>query len=401
MDALEVAEAALVEDQRFEHMKKRDIEDEVWSLACRSAKQPGQDHVAAFVEKYALEAQELTCFFPVEGLTLHREIDAFGVRLLPANAVDAPEFVGHPDFAVQMDSAVAVECSGTSNPAMMRRSREIAEHALRLLRVGLREHNMLIDRQLRFRLGRLHWFSDGSGGFRSTAEGGSIELTDERLEVAVSQPIASLPARGGTGVEQSANRALAWFEKAQLETDLLNELLFLFFALEAILGDRSEGLKAEGLALRRAILSHKQTGSFTHPGRVYSLYEGSRSSAVHGEKVPDVAEDEVRKFSEDVRLAINEFLGYASAHDFVKRGRVLRALDADPVSAEIKASFLPRTLDQGSQFRDLFLAAAHALRIDLERQARVGVAHFRHDHGRGLAQRVQQRVKRAAQAVQR
>ncbi len=64
----------------------------------------------------------------------------------------------------------------------------------------------------------------------------------------MSAPISTLPASGGTGVEQSANRALEWFERAQLATDPLIELLYLFFALEAILGDTSEGLKGEQLA---------------------------------------------------------------------------------------------------------------------------------------------------------
>jgi hypothetical protein len=79
-------------------------------------------------------------------------------------------------------------------------------------------------------------------------------------------------------------------------------MLYLFFALEAIVGDRSEGLKGEKLALRRAILSHLTTGNFSHPARAYVLYEEVRNKAVHGSELTvPVTEDEVRNFSYDVR----------------------------------------------------------------------------------------------------
>ena len=156
----------------------------------------------------------------------------------------------------------------------------------------------------------------------------------------MSAPISTLPVEGGSGVEQSANRALEWFERAQLATDPLIQLLYLFFALEAILGDTSEGLKAEALALRRAVLSHKQGSGFTHPGKTYSLYDEVRSTAVHGEDAPEVSARQVDDFAWDVRLAINEFLDFAKAHGCARRGHVVTALDEDPARAEIKA-FLP------------------------------------------------------------
>jgi hypothetical protein len=157
----------------------------------------------------------------------------------------------------------------------------------------------------------------------------------------MSTPIATLPVKGGSGIEQSANRALEWFERAQLATDPLIELLYLFFALEAILGDKSAGLKAERLALRRAVLSHMQGTGFTHPGKTYWLYDQVRSTAVHGEDAPAVSEKEVRDFAWDVRRAINEFLEYARKKSFSKRGKLLAALESDPARDEIKAGFLP------------------------------------------------------------
>jgi len=179
----------------------------------------------------------------------------------------------------------------------------------------------------------------------------------------MSAPISRLPSQGGTDVEQSANRALEWFERAQLAVDPLVEMLFLFFALEAILGNTSEGSKGEGLALRRAILSHKRTGGFTHPRRIDSLYGQVRSTAVHGGKPPVVSEDEVAKFAWDVRLAINEFLEYAQEEDIVRRGRLLKMLENDPVAAEIKATFLPSSPSVGWGWARLSGCVSRVLRL--------------------------------------
>jgi hypothetical protein len=342
VDALEDLEAALVADTRFEHMKSRTVAEEAWGFACDAVDRPEEDHISAFVAEHAEDPREQTCFFPVEGLTVHRQVELGGGTLIPAETVEVPDFAIGPHLRQAIGAVIGVPCSGTSNAAMMRRAREVAEHSLRLLRVGLREQNALVDQQLHFGLGVSHWFTETGGGWQ-TRPGEAIELAlnEELLELAMSAPISTLPASGGTNVEQSANRALEWFERAQLATDPLVELLFLFFALEAILGDKSEGLKAEGLALRRAILSHKQSGGFTHPGRTYSLYDQVRSTSVHGEDAPAVADREVRDFSWDVRLSINEFLAFARSESLVKRGRVVKALDSDPVRDDIRARFLP------------------------------------------------------------
>ncbi len=117
--------------------------------------------------------------------------------------------------------------------------------------------------------------------------------------------------------------------------------LFLFFALEAILGNKAEGKKARGLAIRRAILSHKTNEGFTHPGRIYLLYDDVRSVAVHGGDPPHVPEDEIKKFSWDLRWAINEFLDLARQEGLSKRGRLLAILDSDPNVTSIEERFLP------------------------------------------------------------
>jgi hypothetical protein len=126
------------------------------------------------------------------------------------------------------------------------------------------------------------WFSDSASGWSAAADRAwGYELSKDALKLASPPLVSSLPATGGSDVEQAANRALRWFEQAQLAVGPLIELLFLFFALEALIGD-TEREKGRRLAIRRAVLGSKTTGHFTHPRRTYLYYGRVRSTAVHG-----------------------------------------------------------------------------------------------------------------------
>lgn len=340
VDALEDLEAALAADPCFEHMKSRAIKEAVEQFANAAFSNRSASHVAEFIAANAEEPSDQICFFPVESLTAHRRVQLGGATLYPRGEITPSDFILQLDPT--MDSVIAADCSGTSGRAMMGRAREIAEHGLRLLRVGLRQDLGIIDQQLRFRLGTAYWFTDIGGGWGSRpGEAMSLDLNEDVLKLVTAAPISALPPTGGTVVQQAANRALEWFERAQLATDQLAALLFQFFALEAILDDSSPGLKAERLALRRAVLSHLRGSGFTHPGQTYWLYEKVRSAAVHGEGVPEISERRTVAFAGDVRAAISEFLEFADAHGLAKRSQVLRALDSDPARAEIKDGFLP------------------------------------------------------------
>jgi hypothetical protein len=293
-------------------MDKRERDDSTWRFVCLVDLRPDESHAEDFVAQHAHEPIRVTCFFPVVHLTVTAELTFQGARLIPAAAAEPPGTILGPDPLPTMASVIAVECSGTDHTRMSVRAAEVARHALRLLRAGLREEQFLPDRQLRFRLGESIWFSDGFSGWQAERDvGWDYEPGEDALRRATSPPIASLPLVDANDVERHANLALRWFEQAQLAVDPLMELLFLFFALEAILGRKSEKEKARGLALRRAILSFKTTEHFAHPGRVYSLYDEVRSTAVHGGEAPDVPHDELVAFAWDVRRALNEFLEFA------------------------------------------------------------------------------------------
>lgn len=114
-------------------------------------------------------------------------------------------------------------------------------------------------------------------------------------------------------------------------TEPLVRLLYLFFALESLLGDTGESQKAGLIALRRAMLSHAMGRGFTHPSRAYGLYEKVRSAAVHGsEPRPDVSEADVRLFAGDVREALDEYLRYGQEQGLTRQSQLVAALDSHP-----------------------------------------------------------------------
>ena len=97
-----------------------------------------------------------------------------------------------------------------------------------------------------------------------------------------------------------------------------------------MLGTRSEGLKAHGLAYRRALLSVATRENFADPSRAYLLYDEVRSAAVHGEEPPPVPEDMQRAFAWDVRWALGEYLNLAEREGFETRRALLAYLREHP-----------------------------------------------------------------------
>jgi hypothetical protein len=340
-DAFETAHTALGQDLRFEHLRPDSATDALRRFVCLSFLERRVDHVAGFVQEHARELMQRTCFFPVDDLSVEAKTDLFGVRLLPGVAVSPPPAAFWPTIDVGSRAVVAVGCAGTSHDQMALRARDVAERALRCLRAALREDRWTLDSQLRFRLGRERWFDDGAWGLSShPGRASELELDARALKQLALHEFARLPVVPETDVERRAERALQWFEQSQLAVDPLQELLYLFFALEAILGDRSEALKASKLAIRRAMLGLAVRGSFAHPARAYILYDEVRSAAVHGEQPPRISSKEVDAFAWDVRCAIREFFSYAREQGFAKRAEVRSALEADSRRTEIESSLM-------------------------------------------------------------
>lgn len=340
-------------DLRFEHLSEREATDAVWRLVCQAALTKETGLAKAFVETHAKDLITTTCFRPVELLTVASEVPLVGAWLLPAETAALPEPFFGPDPRSQMGCAIAVQVTGTSGRKMSDRARATAERALRILRIALRAHTMLPDIQLRFRLGTSVWFEDGGSGWQVAADqGADLHLDDSMVALAAAQPVTSLPFEATTEIERRVDLALRWLEAGQLATERDIELLYLFFALETILGDRAEKLKGPNLALRRAMLGLITVGHFADPSRINVLYDRGRSLAVHGEHADPVSEQVVDRLAWDVRAAINEFLQLAAQLGATTRKGIRKVLDTDQRRPELIASLLEEDPSAWKAFAD-------------------------------------------------
>lgn len=328
----------LLADLRFEHMEKT-VKEDLYQLARDAYTDREGDAVEVFLERHAREVEERICFVPVEHLKVSVSREVFGLRLLPVDHEEVPD--PHAFFSLEppVGSVAAVPVVGTHLGRMADRAQAKTEESLRVLRVAMRGHRMVPNPQLRFRIADYYSFGEGLSGYEMRPDvGWEIELDDELVSVAEREPVARLSATPSTDIEQRAQIALRWLADAAMEGDDMKRLLYLTFALEAVLGDKSEGLKAHALAFRRALLSSlvSEERAFTHPDRIVSIYEKARSSAVHGEDIPAVDTKSVDAFAWDVRRAVNEFLVFADQEGLAKRKDVRRALERSPAAEQLE-----------------------------------------------------------------
>jgi hypothetical protein len=126
----------LADDLRFEYADRASWDKTVRRFVARATVERGKNHVPAFVREHAREPGSFTCTFTVEDLVVPEPTELFGATFLPAEEVEAPPTMGSPDpHGVQ--SLIEVRCEGTGGPGMLRRARDDAELALRLLRMTL------------------------------------------------------------------------------------------------------------------------------------------------------------------------------------------------------------------------------------------------------------------------
>jgi hypothetical protein len=224
-------------------------------------------------------------------------------------------------------SLIRLESTGTKDDAMVERARPKAEHALRVLRVALRKHDAIHDRQLRFRLGPQTALGEAYSE-RGLPAGSSYPLDVESYlcDFVAVDILATIAPDTTHAIEKRAVRALKWLERARFEDDPTVTCLFLFFALETLLGDTSSGEKASHLCFYRCVLGEMAGRGFRHPFATYFLYDRVRSKAVHGSESVEIDEDVVKKLEWDVRNALYELVTFARAEKIVKHSKLLQAL---------------------------------------------------------------------------
>lgn len=328
--AMEAAEAAIAADERFEHLAP--AEDPIREFAAVCAADRQADHVKAFMERHGQEAVERVCYFGVEALSVPQATEVAGVLLLPLDHPEIPDT--NPLFKADklIKSFAAVRVTGTNDVQMAARARELTGHALRVLRIALRQNNFgLNPEQLRFRLGTSYAFADGGGGWQMHDDVAYPLSLPSDMAPVLAAPVSGLPPTAAKkSIDEKALLAVKWLDRAVFVSDPLVATLFRFFALEALLGDASESLKNGLLALRQMTLSRIDTGYFRHPDDTFLQYDRVRSYAVHGEIAPTVTPAQASDFAWAVRDALDQYLAVASNHGFTKRKQLLDLLDNYP-----------------------------------------------------------------------
>jgi len=321
--AVDMAVTALSEDLEFEHLEQ--AFDAVWEFAASAWRVSGVDHVPSFLAARRRDVLHETCFLTVQNLTVDGPWLFAGACFLPPDGPGAPP--ADPWLGpLATGCLVGVEVVGTSLRLMHARARDRAEHALRLLLLALRTR--VDDRQVRFQLGAQYSFGGPLSGFvRPAGEPIDLHLSAQFAGRLAAGPTSALPFAPADDVHRKADTAVRWVSRAVLADDPLVAVLFYFFALEALLGDKSEKLKAHTVAFRQMTLGHAVDGGFSHPETAWLLYDRVRSGAVHGEVPETVDPAAASRFCSTVCRTLDQYLTLAEREGIVRRGRLMAYLD--------------------------------------------------------------------------
>jgi hypothetical protein len=325
-DAVDQAVAVIVADLRFEHLAK--LKDAVWDFFIRSWAEPAI-RVADFVSWHARDVRTEICYIPIEYLEVTSVLTVGRVRLLPPAHDEVPEEKsGWLISSPALGAVAGVETTGTDYRKMADRARASANHELKLLRLAIGRTDRFDDSQLRFVLGPGYAFTERHVGWARRADVAyPLTLNPATLAELVASDLWSIPEHPATDVDKKAVTAAGWIEQAIVTANRLNGLLFLFFALEALLGDHAQGLKADMIAFRQALLAHIVRGQFPHPNSTWHLYANVRSYAVHGRDAPEVTEKQFDRFASDVRECLTDYLALTRQHGFQRRTKLFRYLN--------------------------------------------------------------------------
>lgn len=324
---INAAERAITADDRFEHLVPP--EDAILEFAKSCVIDRKTNHVTVFMKQYGREATERVCYFGVEFLSVKEPAEVAGIRFLPLDDPEIPET--NPLFKVDktITSYAVARVTGTNDVLMAARARELAEHALRVLRIALRQTGYgLNPQQLRFRLGTSYALADQGGGWQERDDVAyALELPADLTPLLATAAAGLPPTAPKKSINEKALLALGWLDRAAFTSDLLVATLYRFFALEALLGDSSEGLKNGPLALRQMTLSSIATGGFRDPDDTFLAYKEVRSYAVHGEAAPPVTREQASHFAWAVRDTFDQYLTVAAERGLTKRRELLDLLD--------------------------------------------------------------------------
>jgi hypothetical protein len=328
-------------DVTLEHVRERALKALLWRFVCEAHIDRRTNHVRSFVSAHARQPEPRQIIFTVLHLDVREPFEVASTEFLPLGESTIP---AHGDFASEphVGGLARVVESGTDPGRIVERARRVAEHSIRIVRTGLRQ--VADDRQRRFRIGDRYAFSTSEvAGWRIADDAAwEIGMTAATGAQTAEQHVAGLTATPRNKLERHAHIALRWTDRATLATEPLVRVLFLFFALEALVGDRADEEKARRVAFRRAMLDHATRGGFRNPHITYWLYDEVRSAAVHGGEPLELTSRQVSGFDSDVHDAVEQMLEFGASIGATRHRQVLRALDTHPDVPDLVA-WLRRT----------------------------------------------------------
>ncbi|MFJ3896843.1 hypothetical protein [Streptomyces sp. NPDC090083] len=316
---------ALLADLRFEHLSK-DADKRVWRFVCQSALDRSTDHVAGFLFDNQKELRSLSIRFGIDHLEIGESFTLADVEFLPLPEGDTKDgdFFRHNE---NCGSVARVKATGTASDRMVMRAREHVAHAVRILRVSLAQQGLFHSMQLRFRVGEEYIIEERGRGFQRHVDAPTtLGLPKPPGEILANFSFLSVPHGNASKMQRQAALALKWLDEAQIATDPFHRVSFIFSALEAMLGDKSGGLKSRPLVFYRTTLGHTVTGSFPDPKRLYYLYDKVRSYVVHGEFPEFFTNDDVEFLERNIRKAFFELVDFYESRNIKTRAAVRAAL---------------------------------------------------------------------------
>ncbi len=342
------AEDELRADLRFEYIKDKDRERLIKQFIVQALADKDTNHVPQFRRTHAHEIMYRACYLPVIGLQLGDVTSLGEATIYPADDPRVSGFVRLGDRG-PYDSVISIPSAGTNPERMMLRARPEAERALRALRLALLRRAPLTDAQLRFHLGETYAFDERLSGWAAD-DAITTPLTAEIWKRILNENALKLADEPRNDAEEQASIALRWIDAAHFSSDQTVGILFRFFALEALLGDSSEGLKAPDIAFMRTALGQAVNGHFPSPMLIYDLYDEVRSKAVHGGPVLLVSGREVDRFTSNVISCMDEYLKFCEQHGITTQPEVRRRLCAHEDAGKVLAWLQDRDIKKWGNY---------------------------------------------------
>ncbi|MDO8614446.1 MAG: HEPN domain-containing protein [Dehalococcoidia bacterium] len=357
----------LSRESQLEHLSAKDIDEELWKLACELFANRGEYRdeptlakaISRFLDGIWRPWQDYKVIAPVEHLTTTvRALDVVGVQVMKMNRRLAAEFglVDSPVIRDRLDEllgrtvVISSVSAGTARRAG-EKGAELLDDALNALRAALvgSIYARILDEQLLFQRGTVlvvismaekqpafvEWHRPFAPmGFelrRHTAlpVGRHLKLLHE---------VAS--RNSPEAIRTQVLRALHWIGTSITRSSYDDKVIDLCTALETVLTTKDDRRKGEAIAIRSILLPSALDDGFFDPFVLYGLYE-LRSEIVHGSRIRACTRAHYERLLWDTGVLLIHYVNLVKKYPSITR----------PAKA-IEAMETPELLTQAVQWFD-------------------------------------------------